>query len=336
MGIQPCFTVTANDADITAVIASKYEYIKITDKVGYEADLCEISLSDDPANPIAMPEKGAELRIGMGYDGEVVDMGLFVVDEVEVEGPPDRMLIRARASIQVDSKKGMLSISSQKTRSWQAGKTIENVVSAVALEHGLTAQISDTLKAVVLPHFDQSDESDISFLLRLSKRYDAICKPAGGKLLFIKRGESDFTPIEINRYQCTRWRMVSSASNSVKSVIAHWYEKKKAKKHEVIIGSGEPVRKLRHQYQDEESARAGAQAEFNRSARGENTLEITKVGDPYLSAELPLIASLFRDGIDGKWIIDQVDHNIDKTVGFSSEIKAVKSLREEDSENDVE
>ncbi|USI86870.1 hypothetical protein LZ086_00110 [Acinetobacter johnsonii] len=53
----------------------------------------------------------------------------------------------------------------------------------IAREHGLEPIVSKSVSALKLPHFDQSDESDLNFLLRIAKRYDAVCKPAGGKLL---------------------------------------------------------------------------------------------------------------------------------------------------------
>ena len=66
---------------------------------------------------------------------------------------------------------------SQKTRSC----TIDAVVKNFAGEHGLTSKMSDSLKSVTLSQMDQSDESDINFLIRVAKRYDVICKVAGGK-----------------------------------------------------------------------------------------------------------------------------------------------------------
>lgn len=48
MGLKPCFSVIANETDITSIISDLYEYISITDGTGYESDTCEISLIDDP------------------------------------------------------------------------------------------------------------------------------------------------------------------------------------------------------------------------------------------------------------------------------------------------
>lgn len=299
MGLAPCFQVIANGNDISQSIFDLLESISVTDQTGYESDTCEINLIDDPDNPIDMPPRGAELEIAMGYDGSMVKMGLFVVDEVELSGPPSKMVIRGRASVQVESSQGKKALQSQKSRTWPKDSTISEVISKVAGEHGLGSKISSSLQAIKLPQISQSDESDLAFLMRLAKRYDAICKPAGGKIVFVKRGEEDTGTVTLSKNQVSSWSMTRSSAESNGSVICYWYEKAKAKKHEVKVGDGEPVRRLRHNYPDEASAQAAAQASLDTSRRNEDKLTVGMPGDPNISAETNLIMSDFREGIAG-------------------------------------
>ncbi|MGE8684036.1 MAG: phage late control D family protein [Acinetobacter sp.] len=330
MGLKPCFSVIANEQDITGIISDLYEYISITDGTGYESDTCEISLIDDPIRPIELPKKGAELRISMGYDLAMVDMGLYIVSEVSLSGPPEKMVIRGRAVPQLTSKSGITSLASQKTRSWPKDTSVSAVVTKIAREHGLDPFVSDAVAKIKLPHFDQSDESDLNFLLRIAKRYDVICKPAGGKLLFVKRGDIDLPNLILAKEQVSDWEMTSSTSDSAGTVIAYWHDKKGAKRKEVKVGDGEPVRRLRHTYQDEKSAYAGAQASLDQSRRGEEKLSLNLPGNPQISAEMPITLVNFREGIAGDWIVEQCTHNIDKSVGFKTSVNGVKSLKEED------
>ena len=330
MGLKPCFSVIANEQDITGIISDLYEYISITDGTGYESDTCEISLIDDPIHPIELPKKGAELRISMGYDLAMVDMGLYIVSEVSLSGPPEKMVIRGRAVPQLTSKSGITSLASQKTRSWPKDTSVSAVVTKIAREHGLDPFVSDAVAKIKLPHFDQSDESDLNFLLRIAKRYDVICKPAGGKLLFVKRGDIDLPNLILAKEQVSDWEMTSSTSDSAGTVIAYWHDKKGAKKKEVKVGDGEPVKRLRHSYQDEKSAYAAAQASLDQSRRGEEKLSLNLPGNPQISAEMPITLVNFREGIAGDWIVEQCTHNIDKSVGFKTSVNGVKSLKEED------
>ena len=204
------------------------------------------------------------------------------------------------------------------------------VVTKIAREHGLDPFVSDAVAKIKLPHFDQSDESDLNFLLRIAKRYDVICKPAGGKLLFVKRGDIDLPNLILAKEQVSDWEMTSSTSDSAGTVIAYWHDKKGAKRKEVKVGDGEPVKRLRHSYQDEKSAYAAAQASLDQSRRGEDSLSLNLPGNPKISAEMPITLVNFREGIAGDWIVEQCTHNIDKSVGFKTSVSGVKSLKEEE------
>lgn len=324
--------VIANDANITAVIAERFTSITITDAVGFESDTLEITIADDPLNPVEMPPEGAELTVSLGYDGELTSMGLFVVDEVELSGWPAMLTIRGRASIQTESKKGKTSLLTQKTRSWKEGTTLGSIVKKIASEHSMTPQVSDSLAKLTIPNIDQSDESDVSFLVRLSRRYDAVCKPSGGKLLFVKRGESDLKPITVMATQGSTYNMTRSKRESPGTVIAYWHSKKQAKKHEVKVGDGEPVRRLRHWYADEATAKAAAQSELDARKRGEEKLSLSLPGNPAYSAEAPLATTGFRPNIDGDWIVSSVTHTLDKQTGYSCQIEAEKP-NQSDEEN---
>ncbi|GAB7396098.1 hypothetical protein OUHCRE2_26890 [Enterobacter asburiae] len=58
----------------------------------------------------------------------------------------------------------------------------------IAARNKLTASVADTLKAVAVPHIDQSQESDAVFLSRLAERNGASVSVKAGKLLFLKAG----------------------------------------------------------------------------------------------------------------------------------------------------
>src|SRR5690606_3093102 len=122
----------------------------------------------DTANPIQIPPTGAELQVYLGYDNELTLMGLYIIDEVELSGWPGSMAIRGRAApYDALSKGGKSSLQSQKSRSWARGLKLGSVVQTIAAEHGMEAAVSASLSDITLPHFDQTEESDMSFLVRL-------------------------------------------------------------------------------------------------------------------------------------------------------------------------
>lgn len=331
MGLVPAFRILANSADVTGAINDRFLTLSLTDQAGMESDTLEITLADhDPDEPITMPDTGAELEVFLGYDGKVQRMGLYVVDEVELSGWPGAMTIRAKAAPYDTSKGGKTDLQTQKSRSWPKGTKLGDLVAKIAKEHGMESAVSESLKGIVLPHFTQTEESDISFLVRVGRRYDAIAKPAGGKLVLAKAGESksasgeDLPTINVFAEDVSRFTMTLAKRDSPGTVIAYHHQKRTAKRIEVKVGQGEPVRRLRHWYPTEEAAKAGAKAELDKRARGEHKLSLTMPGDPLLAAESPLVATGFREGVDGDWLVKRAVHTMSKGGGYQCDLECEK------------
>lgn len=328
MGLKPEFKLLANGSDITDVVQSRLKSLRFTDEAGMESDVLDVTLEDaDPDNPIQMPPTGAELELFLGYDGTSQRMGLFVVDEIELSGWPGEMHITAHAAPFDKSKGGKNTLQSQKTRSWPKDTKLSAMVQKIAKEHGMEGAVSQSLASVTLPHLDQSDESDMHFLVRIARKYDAVVKPGGGKLVVAKRGESKsvsgeaMPAVTLAPGDVTNYRVTLSKRENSGSVVAAWHETKKAKRNTVTVGKGEPVTRLRQQYANEDMARAAATAEFDKRARQLRKLSLTLPGRSDLAAEAPLTLAGFRAGVDGEWLIISVDHSLDN-AGYICTIQA--------------
>lgn len=327
--MRPTFRITANGRDITGATTGLLKSLTITDEAGYESDTLEISLTDaDPLDPIDFPPTGAELEVWLGYQETGLQrMSLFVVDEIEVSGWPGEMAIRGRAAPYESSKGGKSDLQTQKSRAWAKGTKLGDMVAKIAKEHGLQPAVAASLKSVALPQFDQTDESDLSFLVRVGRKYDAVVKPGGGKLAVAKRGESktasgeDMPTVSLAAQDCTRWSMNQSTRDSEGTVVAYYHDRGAAKRQTVTVGSGDPVRRLRHNYPDKASAEKAAQGELDKRGRRKNKLSLTMPGDPLLTAEAKLQLSGFRPGVPPEWVITRVVHQFSPGVGYSCEVE---------------
>ncbi|UFZ21860.1 tail protein [Xanthomonas phage M29] len=317
MGLKPDYKVLANQKDITATIVDRLKSIRLTDETGDTADTLEITLADHiPDQPIQIPPTGAELELFLGYDGSVKPMGLFVCDEIELGGWPGEMVIRARAAPYEASKGGKTDLQTQKSRSWKKGTTIGAMVMKIAGEHGMQSSVSAGLASIKLPHTDQSSESDINLLSRLAKKYDAIAKPAGGKLLFLKRGDGktsggqDMPTFTVTPDITTQWRVTLASRDSAGTTVAYYRDVGAAKRKEIAVGEGEPVRRLRMAYKDQASALEAARAEQRKRARGESSITVSLPGDPDIMAESMMTMAGFRTGAAGEWLVSRVEHYV--------------------------
>lgn len=326
--VKPQYKLLANKQDITALISDRLISLRYTDEAGMDSDMLEITLADHvPANPIQVPATGAELELFMGYDGQLDRIGLFVCDEVELAGWPGEMTIRGRAAPFDQSKSGKSNLQTQKTRSWAKGTKLGAMVKKIAKEHGLEPAVAESLAGIVLPHIDQADESDLHFLGRVAKKYDAIVKPAAGKLILAKTGSAktvsgqSLPTVTLAPGEVSRWRVVMSKRETAGMVVAYWHAVKSAKRHEVKVGQGEPVKRLKMYYPTQEMALAAARSELDRRERRKVTVSLTLPGRTDLVAEGRVILAGFRDGVDGEWSITRAEHSMD-SGGFSTTVEA--------------
>lgn len=330
---RPQFRLVANTHDVTAVIASRFVSLTLSDADGLQSDTLDIVLSDHiPDKKIAPPAKGAELELWLGYENALIKMGFFIVDSVGISFPPDRVTIKAKASIQSSSQSGAGStrplLTSQKTRSWPAGTKLGDMVAAIAAEHGLQPASSTEMQAVSLPQIDQVNESDMNLLTRVARTYDGVVKPAGGHLVLVKRGVAisaggiPLTSISIVPSQVTSGRADLSDRSVVGTVIATYRDLNAAVDVEVSAGEGEPIKRLTDTFPDAETARAAATAQLNRSTRGGGSLSISMPGNADLISGRPVDLLGFNEAINGKWIIKTARHTLDNggyKCNFSAE-----------------
>ncbi len=117
-------------------------------------------------------------------------VGLYICDEVEISGFPGSMTLRARAAPFETSKGGKSDLQTQKTRTWKKGTTIGDMVRRMAGEHGLNAAVSASLASIVLPL--TVAVAGVGHEPAAAPGQTARChrKPGGGRLVFVKRGES--------------------------------------------------------------------------------------------------------------------------------------------------
>ncbi len=64
------------------------------------------------------------------------------------------------------------------------------IISKIATEHKFTSLIDEYFEQIYINHIDQTNESDLSFLVSLSQNYDALIKFITGKLVFAKKIKS--------------------------------------------------------------------------------------------------------------------------------------------------
>jgi phage protein D len=309
----PDYKITLDGRDLTSKIAPRLVSLSLSECRADEADMLDLVL-DDSDGMLAIPPRGAVLAVSFGWsDTGLVDKGTFTVDEVEHAGAPDTLTIRARSASMTKA------LGERRESSWH-GQTIGAIVRTIAGRHGLKPAIADALSKIAIAHIDQTHESDMSFLTRLAKRYDAVMNVKETNLLFMPIGHGTtasgktLDSIDIDRASGDQHRYHIAERENYAGVRAHYHGTGRKKRESVVIGgeNNHSIKVLPETYATQADARAAATAEYNRTQRSQATMSYTlALGRPDVYPEIPVYVSGFKPDIDAlSWLAKKVTHTI--------------------------
>ena len=317
--IQPraAWDVLLDGTSLTADYAPRLISLRLSERRGEEADELEITVHDHDGK-FTPPPQGAVLTVRLGWlrgTGVVpglVEKGSFTVDEVNWEGPPDRVCIRARSA---DFKQ---SFRTRRNKVWKDA-TIGTIVSEIAKLHGLTVRCHPYLAGQTVSAAEQGNKSDMQFLRDLARRYDASATVKAGALIFGPIGASTtatgaiLPTATIKRSQCSRYSWKRCARDKAQDgAEAQWHDHKAGKRKTHSTG-GTNRKRLKRVYSSEADAKAACKSEHQRLQRASASLDLNLAfGDPRLSTGMKVSVSNFKPHVDaGKWLIASADHQMD-------------------------
>ena len=307
--MTPTFRIVADGRDITAQLNDRLLSLRTTDKPGMESDEFELRI-DDRDGAVALPGRGASIEVFLGYAGqELTRLGRYTVDEVVVNGPPDTLEIRGKASDMRGSGK------TTRSGSWE-NVSLQLIVRDLAARNGW---IPICPLATKVPRIDQLNESDFNFITRLARQYDCTAKVAEGKLLVLPRqaGQSAsgkaLGVVTLTRGDVSRYQFRLSDGSTHKAVQTRHQDKKSGALKVIDLGNehaakGVPtVNTDRHLYPNKQAAEQAAKARLAAFNRSTASLRLDMPGRTDLIAERIITALGFKVGLDGDYLVDSVE-----------------------------
>ncbi|WP_460095920.1 phage late control D family protein [Pseudomonas sp. S3_C01] len=307
--MQPTFRIVADGKDITTLINDRLLSLRTSDKPGMESDDFELRI-DDRDQAVALPSRGAGIEVYLGYTGQALTrLGRYTVDEIELSGPPDTLVIRGKASDMRGSGKTV------RSGSWE-NVPLQQIVGDVAARNGWQPVCPVQTK---VPRVDQLSESDYNFITRLAKQYDCTAKLADGKLLVMSRqgGQTasgkNLSPVVLRRADLSRYQFRLGDRNTQKAVRTKHQDKKSGALKVVELNNedlpnGLPaVHTDRHIYPNKSAAEQAAKARlaaFNRSTAG---VRLEMAGRTDVFAERSIIVQGIKPGLDGEYLAEAVE-----------------------------
>lgn len=199
----PRWLVTYEGVDVTDELTPMVLSVGYTDNVQGESDELELELEDRTGRWREgwFPSPGDRVSCQLGYDGEpLLSSGEFQVDDIELQGPPDTVSIRALAMPMTDAHRTKKYVSYELT-------TLRAIASLMAQE--LELEVVGEVADVPIFRATQDGETTVAFLRRLSLEYGYAFQIRPPSLVFFEIAKLEAQPavMALHRTELSSYRL---------------------------------------------------------------------------------------------------------------------------------
>jgi hypothetical protein len=325
---HPVFKVVMNGQEVTAVLTPFLLSVSYTDFVEGEADVLDIRVEDSDGRfrGAWCPAKGQTLELEFGYEGEPLQKaGLFEIDEIELEGPPDVVVIRAIAAGVEDHQKTPENKAYDNT-------TLAAIAQQVARRRKL--KLIGKIEPIKITRVTQIYESDLTFMHRVADEYGYAFSVKGKEMIFIKRAElrSSKPILTLDRTDLTRYHIRDKIMAIAESSETSYHNPKSKRLHRYKVqdtsrATSEYEVKSNARAESEAQAKAKAKAALEKANEDATQLELTVFGNPKLVAGINFeLTGMGRFG--GVYHVVKSRHDIERSGGYRTEIEAKRIPQE--------
>lgn len=329
LGYTPAIEVTGANAALINSRLIDWEYI---DAAGVQSDTLKLTVDIEGLD--GLPSVDGKIGMRRGYkESGLVEAGEFVVTRMSPTVFPAQLHIVATAApFKVSDETGF---KARKSASF-GPTTLGAIFRELTSRHGFSPRIAPELDAIQIDHFDQSNETDMGFLTRIAKQYDAVTKPVNELYVMARRGQlkslsGKTLPVMTisipagNRPGDQSFTTASLDEDSrvkFKGCKTTWWDGGAGK--ECIVETGEkPFKTVRQRYQNEAEAKVAGEGEARKIKRGASKIRIECPGNPGYGAEgLVLLDGTWPSFVQGQWSVDKVTETGSRQQGYRTVLEA--------------
>ena len=201
--------------NVTGDVSRYLSKITYTDKEEEESDDVSLTFEDTAAvwQSSWYPDQGDTLQVKLGMPGNLLDCGLFEIDEIELELAPDTLTVKAVAAAITQSLRTRNSKAFEK-------QSLRKIAQYFADKHQLklTGNTGE-LQKIEIGRKTQDNQTDIGFLSGLARDYGIIFSIRGDQLVFIEEHELDAQEsiLTVDRAQMSKARFRDKTSQTFSS-----------------------------------------------------------------------------------------------------------------------
>lgn len=326
------YYIEVGGRDVTSAFTESATDISVTDSSGETADSASISV-DDTDGQIFLPPEGDEIKIGLGWEEPVIvfEGTIEKVTSAGSRGSGRSLNISAKSA----DTNGKAKAQNQKH---QDDATLGEVVGKWAGEAGIPeAFVHPDLAQIRRAYWSMNGESFMAWGARMAKAYGATFKIMGGRVVMVPRsagvsvtGEALTTIVAEFGRNLISWSIDTARGRPQQSRFrsrhfdrqeAEWKSEEEEAGYETGTES-EDMARFSEPGADEARSRAGSRAKESDRDRGGGSIEID--GEPAAQAEATVVLVGARAGVDGRFLIETVNHKRSRSGGFTTSLTVKK------------
>lgn len=322
---QNIVQIIIDGKNVTEDVTPYLSRLGYTDKVEAESDDITLTFEDTAGHWQNgwYPQQGDSLKVTIGTPDNPLDCGIFEIDVIEFEFPPDIVNIKAiGASI---SK----TLRTRNSKAFEK-QSLKQIAQYFASKHGLklTGNVSE-LQKIEIDRKTQDKQTDLSFLAGLAKEYGIVFSVRGDQLIFMDNDEleAQATVLTIRKNEISKARfsdktsqIYGSASVSTRNMrtnsVRRWiYTPPQG---DIMGALVNDILKQKVTAENETQAQAKAKGGLKEKNKDKITGTITVEGN------IKLVAGINIELVDvgqfsGKWHVVSSSHSIDNASGYTTD-----------------
>lgn len=243
------YKIVVNGEDVTAAIRPYLQSITVTDNFSEQAD----SLTLVTASKFQRPAYKDKIKVYLGYKEPLAYMGLFHVQSTTVRNNKELTINATGVDYQSTLKE-------RQTKTYIM--PLKSALETIALRQGLESRID--IKEPATAHFEQNNESDLAFLNRLAKEYNAIFNIKNNTLYFVQ-DEQQVPSYSVDITKCFTSEITESNTSWYACARATYQDTQLNKVATVQVGDGSPMMIVRGNWLCSEDALEAAEKALERA-----------------------------------------------------------------------
>ncbi len=309
---KPVFVILINGENRTEAIYEKLISLSLVDNANNESDELEIVV----AGRFIRPEYEDQIKIYFGFNDDYRYMGLYRVQSTSKTFT--QLTIKATSVDFGENFKVKRNITYQNL-------SIKNIVKQIASRHGF--ELKSDYDDVYLLSQSQTNESDMHFLNRIAKEYNAIFNVKNDTLYFMKKikdnkKNDDLPSYVIDVNSCHQISIEHSNKTAYNSCEVSYQDTKENKvvKRVYPANGGEPILKFKGSFKTQSEAIERAKAMLERANQGIIKGSLEKKGEAFFAGGiLTLLNNIDPD--EEEYQIIKVSHSLSKSNGWTTNIE---------------